>query len=170
MSTKTRTTQTPTTGRTLTTVADTARRLAGDRSLWSHLVDFDPISRYYARIVAEEGYEAWLLTWLPGQGTDWHDHGESAGSFVVLQGELTERLASAAGADGARRADAAVAQHRPGEQRTFGRGYVHQVSNHGPDPAVSLHVYAPRLTVMTTYDLSGRTLRPNLLQEKGIDW
>ena len=31
--------------------------------------------------------------WLPGQGTDWHDHGGSGGAFVVLQGSLVERTA-----------------------------------------------------------------------------
>ena len=43
--------------------------------------------------VADEHHEAWLLTWLPGQGTDWHDHGGSAGAFVVVQGALVEGTA-----------------------------------------------------------------------------
>ena len=74
-------------------LADTARRLARQRTLWQGLVDFDPITRYYARLLADHDHEAWLLTWLPGQGTPWHDHGGSAGSFVVLQGVLTEEVA-----------------------------------------------------------------------------
>ena len=33
----------------------------------------------------------------------------------------------------------------------FGPDYVHRVTNEGPDPAVSLHVYAPRLEVQHDY-------------------
>ena len=79
--------------RTPVKLAETARRLSRQRSLWQGLVDFDPITRYYARVLADPDHEAWLLTWLPGQGTPWHDHGGSAGSFVVLQGVLTEEVA-----------------------------------------------------------------------------
>lgn len=151
-------------------LAETARRLAGDRARWGGLVDFDPITRYYARILSEPDHEAWLLTWLPGQGTEWHDHGESAGSFVVLQGRLSERVARFDGPGRDPRVGDEVGRLRAGQQRTFGRHYVHHVSNEGPDPAVSLHVYGPRLTEMTTYALAGTLLRPVELQQKGVDW
>lgn len=156
--------------RTAVSLAEIARRLAGDRAVWAGLVDFDPISRYYARIATEPDHEAWLLTWLPGQGTEWHDHGQSAGSFVVLQGQLSERVADLAAPDRRPLVGEDVSRLRAGQQRTFGRRYVHHVSNEGPDPAVSLHVYSPRLTAMTTYALAGRSLRPVDLQQKGVDW
>ena len=53
----------------------------------------DPVDRYYVRLARQREFEAWLLTWLPGQGTDWHDHGGSAGAFMTLRGVLTERHA-----------------------------------------------------------------------------
>ena len=37
-----------------------------------------------------DDYEAWLLTWLPGQSTGLHDHGGSAGAFTVLSGVVEE--------------------------------------------------------------------------------
>lgn len=36
------------------------------------------------------GYEAWLLSWLPGQGSGPHDHGRSSCVLTVLAGTLTE--------------------------------------------------------------------------------
>lgn len=44
-----------------------ATRLSEQRSLWQPLVEYDPSSRYYARLAATRDHEAWLLTWLPGQ-------------------------------------------------------------------------------------------------------
>ncbi len=113
-----------------------------------------PSSRYYARLAADHDHEAWLLTWLPGQGTPWHDHGGSAGSFVILQGVLTEEVAgyrSARDLDDSRRATGPAVTLAAGDQRTFGQRHLHRVTNVGPDPAVSLHVYAPKLTVMNNY-------------------
>ncbi len=156
-------------GRSGIDLAAVAARLAGERHLWAGLVDFDPVSRYYARIAAETDWEAWLLTWLPGQGTPWHDHGDSSGSFLVLQGELTERVAVRHEPDG-RTVGHEATRLRAGRQRTFGHTYVHQVGNEGFDPAVSLHVYAPRLTVMTTYAVDGTSLHPASTEQKGVDW
>jgi hypothetical protein len=49
---------------------------------------------------------------------------------------------------------------RTGRVRYFGPRYVHQVRNVGSVPAVSVHVHAPRLTVMNPYRVEdGRLLR-----------
>ncbi|MFD1056177.1 cysteine dioxygenase [Terrabacter terrigena] len=154
-------------------LADTARRLSRQRTIWQGLVDFDPITRYYARLLADEHHEAWLLTWLPGQGTPWHDHGGSAGSFVVLQGVLTEEVAgyrTTVDLDGARRVTGPGVLLTPGDQRTFGTRHLHRVTNAGSDPAVSLHVYAPRLTAMTNYRAVAGVLEAEEHAEVGVDW
>ena len=70
-----------------------ATSLAKQQALWEPLVSYDPVARYYVRLAREHEFEAWLLTWLPGQGTAWHDHGGSAGAFITLRGVLTERHA-----------------------------------------------------------------------------
>ncbi|EWT02480.1 cysteine dioxygenase [Intrasporangium oryzae NRRL B-24470] len=159
--------------RTPIAIAETARRLARHRALWQPRVDFDPVTRYYARLAAEPDHEAWLLTWLPGQGTPWHDHGGSSGSFVILQGVLTEEVAgyrAAADLDDVRRASGPAVTLSPGDQRTFGRRHLHRVTNIGPDPAVSLHVYAPRLTVMTNYEEVEGVLEAAENARAGVDW
>jgi len=42
----------------------------GSRPCGNPLVAYDPVARYYVRLAREPEFEAWLLTWLPGQGTD----------------------------------------------------------------------------------------------------
>ncbi len=156
--------------RTPIDLAVTAQRLAAAHDVWQPLVDFDPVTRYYSRISADPDHEAWLLTWLPGQGTDWHDHGDSAGSFIVLQGHLTEETAASPDARGGRRILADGRDLAPGSQRSFGHSHVHRVSNTSLDPAVSLHVYAPRLTAMRRYAVHGDRLFLAELQRAGVAW
>jgi hypothetical protein len=38
----------------------------------------------------------------------------------------------------------------------FGPGHVHDLVNHGPGPALSVHVYSPALKAMTYFDWSPR--------------
>ena len=141
-----------------------ATRLAEQQQLWQPLIEFDPVSRYYARLAHEPDFEAWLLTWVPGQGTDWHDHGGSGGAFVVLQGALVEGTAVHGVVRGTRHI------HRRGVAHAFGPDYVHRVTNEGPDPAVSLHVYAPRLEVQHDYVSDDGILRLVATRREGADW
>lgn len=128
---------------TVAEFAGLARSLADDRARWAPLVEFDPVTRWYHRLEQGPGYEVWLLSWLPGQRSGAHDHGRSSGVFTVLDGTVTERSLTRAGE--ARR------ELRPGGQRVFAPGYVHEVVNDTLEPAVSLHVYFPGLTEMTSY-------------------
>ncbi|MER5772268.1 cysteine dioxygenase family protein [Streptomyces sp. NPDC001985] len=121
------------------TVADfagLARSIAGDRARWAPLVRYDAASRWYHRLDTGPGYEVWLLSWVPGQGTGLHGHGDSAGVLTLLEGRLTERTGR-----GARELTA-------GAQRVFAPGYEHEVVNDSLEPAVSLHIYYPGLTEM----------------------
>lgn len=152
-----------------TNLAEIASRLAGQRSLWEPLVRFDPVFRYYARLAAEPAFEAWLLTWVPGQGTDWHDHGGSAGAFVTVRGALTEEHATVS-PDDAPRIVPGSRELVCGTLRAFGTKHIHRVSNNGLEPAVSLHVYSPALVEMNAYVADGRKLRLARSQLVGLDW
>ena len=145
-------------------------RLAEQRVLWEALIRFDPVSRHYARLAAERDFEAWLLTWVPGQGTDWHDHGGSAGAFLTVRGTLTEQQAVV-------RPDAPpriVPDSRDlpvGALRPFGTKHLHKVTNNALEPAVSLHVYAPALVEMNAYQVvDGDRLRLVESQLVGRNW
>jgi predicted metal-dependent enzyme (double-stranded beta helix superfamily) len=126
--------------------------LAASPQGWLHLVDYDPARRWYQRLLREEDREVWLLSWLPGQRTGFHDHGRSAGAFTVVQGCLRERTAPGG------RPEATGATLLPGSVRSFGPRYVHDVGNESAAPAVSVHAYSPPLTAMDRFDISGGRL------------
>src|SRR3954454_22768220 len=61
---------------------------------WPVAPRFNPVNRWYQRLAVADDHEIWLLTWLPGQATELHDHGGSAGAFHVFAGTLTEDTVS----------------------------------------------------------------------------
>jgi predicted metal-dependent enzyme (double-stranded beta helix superfamily) len=152
----------PTTGVDL---AAQALRYAHHPDDWPFAPRFDPVQRWYARLAVAADHEVWLLTWLPGQSTDLHDHGGSAGAFAVLSGVLTEHTV----VPGAR--PALVPAPQPGGAvRAFGPRHVHRIVNAGDRPAVSVHAYAPALRSMTRYRLDGSGLRVVAEERAGEDW
>ena len=121
------------------------REFVADRTGWAHLLRYDPVERWTALIHRTPGYEVWLMSWLPGQGAELHDHGGAEGAFTVVHGVLTELTG--------RPGHAGQALHvlRAGQSRVFGPNYVHQMRNEGDDPAVSIHVFGPTRQRMTPY-------------------
>ncbi|WP_433264373.1 cysteine dioxygenase [Actinosynnema sp. CS-041913] len=108
------------------------------------ILEFDSTRRWWARLGLTEGVELWLLSWLPGQGTEPHDHGGAAGSFTVLTGELFEAYRYPGGPvrSAVRGVGAAVG---------FGAGRAHQVLNNGGVGASSVHAYSPPLVPTREY-------------------
>jgi rhodanese-related sulfurtransferase len=116
---------------------------------WLDRVRLRADHRWYERLYHGPEYDIWVISWLPGQSTGFHDHGESAGAFVVATGVLEE--------------------HRPGEEtlviapcqpRAFGADYAHDVRNASLGPAVSIHAYSPALLEINEYELEGSQLIP----------
>ncbi|ROT29703.1 cysteine dioxygenase family protein [Micromonospora sp. HM5-17] len=129
---------------------------------WPVPLRFDPARRWYHRLASAADHEVWLLTWLPGQETDLHDHGGSAGAFLVVTGTLTEETV-VAGELRPRTLEA-------GRGRRFGPHHVHRVGNRGETPAVSVHVYRPALRRMVSYRLDAGRLRVVEVAEAGVAW
>jgi mannose-6-phosphate isomerase-like protein (cupin superfamily) len=128
------------------------RRIASEPAIWKPRVGFTA-DRFRTRLKAPEGVDVWLLTWLPGQGTDLHDHGDCASAFAVVQGALTEVRADEVLGVWSTTLDAPAV-------RLVEPGVVHDVRNDQRNPAVTIHAYAPRLGQMTFYDLSDGALHP----------
>ena len=97
------------------------REVLADRSSWAQLLRYDPVERWTALVQSTSSYEVWLMSWLPGQGAELHDHGGAEGAFTVVQGILTE-VVGQPGRNGQ-----ALHVLRPGQSRVFGPNYVHQI-------------------------------------------
>jgi Cysteine dioxygenase type I len=128
------------------------RALAHNTGLWQPRVQFTE-TRYWTRLPAPEDVDVWLLTWLPEQGTELHDHGDSAAAFTVVGGTLTELRVDDDG-------ELSAAELSSSAVRTVAPGVVHDVQNHHVVPAISIHAYAPKLRKMTYYRWSDGGLEP----------
>jgi predicted metal-dependent enzyme (double-stranded beta helix superfamily) len=122
--------------------------IVADPGHWAASVRFGPRERWYQRLALTGHLEVWLLSWLPGQSTGFHDHGAAVGAFTVAQGELTERTVPAGQATAVGRACV------PGRARPFGPEFVHDVVNASAAPAVSVHAYSPPLSAMRRFELT----------------
>ncbi|MDX6215202.1 MAG: hypothetical protein QOG99_786 [Frankiales bacterium] len=136
---------------TVSSLADAVTTVAADPRLWRQHVHFDSGSRYWHRLATLPDADLWLLTWLPDQQTDLHDHGEATAAFTLVSGSLEEIRVS----DGRRVSRSLTC----GQVSWVPAGAVHDVGNRGDSPAISIHAYSPRLTQMTFWDLDDGALR-----------
>ena len=118
---------------------------ARDSERWTGLLTYDRDARVTMLLDEAEAYQVWLLTWLPGQHTDLHDHGGASGAFTVVRGTLRERVLRDRAGQPVEVGHELVA----GQSRVFGPGYTHKVTCVGAEPAVSIHVYRPLRSVRT---------------------
>jgi len=116
---------------------------------WVDRVRLRTVERWYERLHHSPDYDIWVISWMPGQSTGFHDHGPSAGAFVVATGTLEEHLPG----------EQTRVIH-PGEPRAFGPDYAHDVRNTSVAPAISIHAYSPPLDEMNEYELDGSRLVP----------
>ena len=132
-------------------LGDVVRRVAASPADWLTRVRLNPAGRWYERVHLDDSYEVWLISWLPGQATGFHDHGGSAGAFAVVLGTLLERRVTGGVATGQVLAKPVGA----GGSRAFGPRYIHDVRNAAAaSVAVSVHAYSPPLPQMTRYELT----------------
>jgi rhodanese-related sulfurtransferase len=136
------------TGRTPEELAEIVAQFASSDG-WMEKVRLSAKRRWYERLYHGPDHDIWVISWLPGQSTGFHDHGESAGAFVVATGFLEER----------RPGEKPYVIH-PGKPHAFGADYAHDVRNVSLAPAISIHAYSPPLEEMNEYELDGDDLVP----------
>jgi quercetin dioxygenase-like cupin family protein len=133
-----------------------ALELASATDKWSHLVRHDPAQRVFAPLDAGPYAGAWLICWMPGHDTGFHDHDHSSGAVTVVSGQVREeRIAADFKVTGT--------TYGSGEVFAFQSGDIHRMLHVGDEPAVSIHVYSPRLQVMGAYAFGKTGMQRHLL-------
>jgi len=135
-----------------------AAEIAGRTDIWEPLVHSDLEHRRYELVYEDDRMDAWVLSWMPDQGTGFHDHYISSVGLSVACGTVREDL-MVYGTEPQTRVLA------PGETRQGGPGYIHRVTYESGHPAVTVHVYSPRLDWVGQYRLGAdgvvkREVRP----------
>jgi quercetin dioxygenase-like cupin family protein len=139
----------------------TARLFAADPAL-PGLVDPRKQESQWVELDAGPDLQIWLLSWPTGTRNGWHDHGESAGAFQVVAGTLLEQTSKS---------------HRrefrtliAGQGRSFEQNHIHHLANVRIGTALSVHVYAPRLTSTTRYAITPTGLQSGAVDQAQLDW
>jgi len=129
-------------------------RLAARPDLWQPLVVVDRERRRYELLYEDERVDIWVLSWMPGQRTGFHDHDCSGVGLVCVEGELDEGSLVVG-------SEAETVRMTPGVSRSGPGGYIHAVAHRAGEPAVSIHAYSPPLVRVGQYrrDSSGRLRR-----------
>ena len=126
---------------------------AAEPGRWAGLVRHDPHERTFALLHRDDELEVYLVCWMPGHDTGFHDHDDSAAEVAVVRGSVREeRLALGASVE------ATIAA---GESRAVPRSAIHRIRHAGQEPAITLHAYSPPLSSVGTYEVdeNGALLR-----------
>ncbi|MFN8108398.1 MAG: cysteine dioxygenase family protein [Thermoleophilia bacterium] len=133
-------------------LVEVVRRIS-QTGLWSDYTVVSQDYRDYRLVFENEFTDIWVLSWLPGQTTGFHDHDRSQVGLGVMQGALRESHM--------RLGDTPV-NHvlRAGQFQEGPFGYIHQVAHEEGDLAVSIHAYSPPLVAVGQYrQVDGRMVR-----------
>ena len=124
-----------------------SQAVAERRDLWEPLVIADARRRRYRLLLEDDRIDVWVLCWMPGQGTGFHDHDASSVGIAVASGMVVERQMLLP--SGATRLEL-----HPGDTRQGPPGYIHSAGWGAGKPAVSIHSYSPPLLQVGQYKVN----------------
>ncbi|MCY7372498.1 MAG: cysteine dioxygenase family protein [Spirochaetaceae bacterium] len=119
--------------------------VAADPALWRPLVLHDAEQRRFELLSRDEEVEVWVVSWMPGHDTGFHDHEASAAAIVVAEGAIREQRLAVGRAHVERHVAA-------GQALTVRPADIHRVLHSGPTPSVTIHAYSPPLRRMGQYE------------------
>ncbi|HEX8646505.1 MAG TPA: cysteine dioxygenase family protein [Thermoleophilaceae bacterium] len=140
-------------------LARVAQAVVDTPELWERFVNHDPAERQYTSLYVDDHIGIWLICWMPGHDTGFHDHDESSGGVAVASGSVREER-PVWGRE-PRRIDPG-----PGEGFHFDETEIHRVLNVTEEPAVTIHCYSPPLQRMGAYLVE----RDGYLRRRPIAW
>jgi predicted metal-dependent enzyme (double-stranded beta helix superfamily) len=121
--------------------------IAAQPERWGDLVRSDGEDRHYEELWRDGYVDIWVISWMSGNDTGFHDHDVSQGAVAVVRGELVEEQLRIDGSS-------ARTRHRAGEAFDFDASHVHRVLQDADEPAVSIHAYSPPLSRMGAYTVA----------------
>ena len=135
-----------------------AAEIVGEEGLWRHYARHDSEMRFYRQLYRDPNLDIWLICWVDGQSTGYHDHDRSSGAVSVCEGTLCEDWFRV-DEDGWVRERTTV--HNAGGRFDFDAADIHGVRHPGAGspPATSIHVYSPALWRMGHYEPGPRGMR-----------
>ena len=147
---------------TIDQLAELGRSFADDPSSWEPHVRVDAERRACHPLLRAPNATIWLLCWMPGQETGFHDHDGAAGVVTVVRGRVTEERLRL-GAPPLRR------EAGRGDQLAFGGSTIHSVTHAAGAPAVTIHAYSPALRRMGAYDFDANGELRRLALDEDIE-
>ena len=117
--------------------------------LWQHLVRHSSDARVYEQIWDQEDVNAWVICWSANQDTGFHDHEDSAGAILVIEGRVREQRLRPDATPDARVID-------PGTTCFVPPRAIHRVRHAGSMPGVTIHAYSPPLRRTGAYRIGPR--------------
>lgn len=139
-------------------LAELAAEIGRTEELWRPYERHDDEARFYQQLYRDPNLDVWLICWVDGQSTGYHDHDRSSGAVYVCAGSLLEdwfRIEE----DGWVREHTTV--HEAGGGFDFDAADIHGVRHpgEGAGPATSVHLYSPALWRMGHYEPGPRGMR-----------
>ena len=128
--------------------------IAAAPDAWGDLVRIDADRRGFEQLWRDGHVDIWVISWMSGHDTGFHDHDVSSGAVAVVEGEIVEERLVLGGGTVARR-------HAAGAVFDFDASHVHRMHQDAGRATVSIHAYSPPLMVVGQYsqDPSGRLVR-----------
>jgi hypothetical protein len=132
-------------------------RIAADPSIWRPLVWLDAERRRFEQLWRDDHVDLWVISWMSGHDTGFHDHDVSRGAVAIVEGEVVEERLTLGGVPVVRR-------HRAGGVFDFDAAHVHRMRQDSDVAAVSVHAYSPPLWRMGAYvvDADGTLRRESI--------
>ena len=136
-----------------------ARRLGAERlravvedhlaepATWIDHVAHSADRRRFTLLHRDDELEVWLICWLDGHDTGFHDHDTSGAAIGVAAGTVSEQRLAVGGPPVAHELEA-------GEVVTIAPSAIHRVTHAGVGPAVTIHAYSPPLGRMGQYEVA----------------
>ena len=121
-----------------------AARIAADPEQWRSLVRHGTGDRHFEQLWRDDHVDVWVISWMNGHDTGFHDHDLSSGAVAIVEGELVEERLAIGGPPRQRR-------YRAGTSFGFDASHVHRMHQAGGGPAISIHAYSPPLWRLGAY-------------------